>query len=144
MIEEKIAQSKQTLLEENERQYGAEIREKYGDKAVEEANARFISLSPEQLTEGERLRIAYEQMLIAAAAQGDAAGDLAQQACEMHRQWLVIFAPAYSREYHISLGELYVADERFKAYYDKIAPGCAEFFRDAINVYCQRAAQPEI
>ena len=36
----------------------------------------------------------------------------------------------------MGLGEMYVADERFKAYYDKIAPGCAEFLRDAINIYC--------
>jgi len=44
--------------------------------------------------------------------------------------------PSYSREYHMGLGEMYAADERFKAYYDKIAPGCAEFLRDAINIYC--------
>jgi hypothetical protein len=26
--------------------------------------------------------------------------------------------------------------EGFKAYYDKIVSGCAEFLRDAINIYC--------
>jgi hypothetical protein len=31
---------------------------------------------------------------------------------------------------------MYVCDERFKAYYDSIAPGCAEFLRDALEVYC--------
>jgi hypothetical protein len=31
---------------------------------------------------------------------------------------------------------MYVADERFKAHYEKIFPGCAEFLRDAINIYC--------
>ena len=81
MGEEKPAISKQTLLAENERQYGVEIREKYGDKAAEEANARLMSLSPEQFAKEERLRTAYEQMLKAAAAQGEPAGDLAQQAC---------------------------------------------------------------
>jgi hypothetical protein len=36
----------------------------------------------------------------------------------------------------MGLGEMYVADERFKAYYDKITPGCANFLRDAISFYC--------
>lgn len=40
------------------------------------------------------------------------------------------------KEYHKGLGEFYVADERFRANYDKLASGCTEFLRDAINVYC--------
>ena len=31
---------------------------------------------------------------------------------------------------------MYVADQRFKAYYDKVQDGAAEFFRDALNIYC--------
>jgi len=31
---------------------------------------------------------------------------------------------------------MYIADERFRANYDKLAPGCTEFLRDAIDVYC--------
>ena len=34
------------------------------------------------------------------------------------------------------LAEMYVADERFKAYYEAVAPGAAEFLRDAIKAYC--------
>ena len=33
----------------------------------------------------------------------------------------------YSKEAHKALAEGYVADERFRAYYDKIAEGCTEF-----------------
>jgi len=43
---------------------------------------------------------------------------------------------AYSKEAHRSMAEMYVADERFKAYYDKIADGAAEFFKKAIDIYC--------
>jgi hypothetical protein len=42
----------------------------------------------------------------------------------------------YSPQAHKALGEMYVADERFTAYYDKIAVGATEFLRDALNVYC--------
>ena len=48
-----------------------------------------------------------------------------------------MYYPEYSKEYHMGLADMYVADERFKAYYEKIMPGCAEFLRDAINIYCK-------
>jgi len=32
---------------------------------------------------------------------------------------------------------MYVDDQRFTAYYDKIATGCAVFLRDALAVYCK-------
>ena len=36
------------------------------------------------------------------------------------------------------LGQMYVADERFKSNIDKHADGTAAFIRDAITVYCSR------
>lgn len=38
-----------------------------------------------------------------------------------------------SREMHSCLGDMYVADERFKQNYEKMRPGMAEWFRDAIK-----------
>jgi hypothetical protein len=32
---------------------------------------------------------------------------------------------------------MYVADERFKAYYEEIAVGCTDFFCKAITIYCE-------
>ena len=133
---EKFEGFKQTLIKENEQKYGAEIREKYGNSAVDESNAKLKGLTKEQYDEGERLRIQIEETLKTAFDTGDPAGDLAQKACGLHRQWLCVFYPNYSKEYHRALGEMYVADERFRANYDKIAPGCTEFLRDAINIYC--------
>lgn len=34
------------------------------------------------------------------------------------------------------LGEAYVADERFTAFYEKVRPGMAKFLKAAIDVYC--------
>ena len=133
---EKFEGFKQSLIDENERKYGGEVRAKYGDKAADESNARLKGITREQYDESERLRVEMEQTLKAAFDSGDPAGELAQKACHLHRQWLCVFYPKYSKEYHKGLGEMYVADERFRANYDKLAPGCTEFFRDAINVYC--------
>ena len=128
---------KENLINENEQKYGVEIREKYGDDAVNASNVKLKGMTEEQYAESERLRAEVDETLKAALETGDPSGDLAQKACELHRQWLCHFYPNYSREYHKGLGKMYVVDERFKEYYDKIAPGCAEFLRDAINIYCK-------
>ena len=135
---EKFEGFKQNLIDENEREYGAEIREKYGDKAIDESNANLMGLSKKQYDESERLRLKLEETLKAAFEIGDPAGELAQQACDLHRQWLTVFYPKYSKEYHRGLGQMYVEDERFRANYDKLGAGCAEFLRDAINIYSQK------
>jgi len=127
---------KKELVNKNELQYGAEIREKYGDQVVEESNANLMGLSKDQYDESEKFKTALEKTLKAAFDIGDPSGELAQKACDLHRQWLSIFYPKYNKDYHRSMGELYVSDERFRANYDKLAPGCTDFFRDAINIYC--------
>ena len=129
---------KQSLVDENERKYGAETRAKYGEAEVSESNANLMGLTKEQFDESERLRIEFEKVLTAAFEEGDPAGSLANEACDLHRQWLCIFYPKYSKQYHRALGEMYVADERFKANYEKLADGCTEFLRDAINAYCEK------
>ena len=134
---EKFEGFKQSLIDENEQKFGAELREKYGEQAIEDSNANLKGLTKEQYDKSEHLRLTLEETLKAAFNTGDPAGELAQKACDIHRQWLSIFYLNYSKEYHIGLGEMYVADERFKANYDKLAPGCTEFLRNAINIYCQ-------
>ena len=133
---EKFEGFEQSLIDENEQKYGAEMRTKYGDKAIDESNTHLKGLTQEQYNKGEHLRLEMEQVLLAALGTGNPADELAQKACDLHRQWLCVFYPKYSREYHLGLAEMYVADERFRANYDKIAMGCAEFLRDAINIYC--------
>lgn len=125
------------LIKDNEEKYGKEIREKYGNEAVERSNAKLRSMTQEQYAEAQRLAEAYQEALKEAFRQGDPAGELAQKACDLHRQWLNCYHDGYSREYHMGLGQMYVDDPRFTAYYDKIAPGCAVFLRDAIMVYCK-------
>jgi len=134
---EKFEGFKQSLIDENEENYGAEIREKYGNQTIEDSNATLKGLTKEQYDKSEHLRLTLEETLKLAFNTDDPAGEQAQKACDIHRQWLTVFYPDYSKEYHIGLAEMYVADDRFKANYDKLAPGCTEFLRDAIKIYCQ-------
>lgn len=136
---EKFEGFKQKMTDENEAKYGKEIREKYGDDTVNASNSKVKGMSEEVWQKTETLRKEIDELLKEAYAQGNPAGELAQKACALHKEWICMFWPAgmYSKEAHKGLGEMYAADERFTAYYDKIAPGCAVFFRDALNIYCR-------
>lgn len=134
---EKFEGFKQKLIDENEKQYGAEVRAKYGDDTVNASNAKFKGLSKEQYAEVERLSLEVNETLKAAFAQGDPASPIAQKACELHKKWLCYFWANYSKEAHLGVTQMYVDDPRFTAYYDKIAVGCAEFLRDAVLIYCK-------
>lgn len=134
---EKFEGFKQKLLEDNERQYGAEIREKYGEDTVNESYAKVKGMTKEQYAEVEQLSLQVNETLKAAFEQGDPEGELAQKACALHKKWLCYFWPSYSKEAHMGVAQMYMDDPRFTAYYDKIATGCAEFLRDAVAIYCK-------
>lgn len=135
---EKFEGFKRKLVEDNEEEYGAEVRAAYGDDAVDASNAKLMGMTEEQYRAVQGTEQALFEALVAGMEEGDPAGDAAQKAADLHRQWLCAFWAdgQYSPEAHKGIAEMYVADERFSAYYDKAAPGAAEFLRDAIKVYC--------
>jgi len=136
---EKFEGFKKELIDQNEKAYGDEVRAKYGDDAVNASNAKFAGISQEKWHEQEVLNEQIAQALKAGTAVGDPGCSDAQHACELHARWLMMFWPdgMYSKEAHLGLGEMYVADERFQAYYNNIAIGAAVFLRDALQIYCK-------
>lgn len=52
---------------------------------------------------------------------------------EQHRLHIDRWFYPCSREFHAALGEMYVADPRFTATYEKISPGLAQFLSNAIK-----------
>jgi DNA-binding transcriptional MerR regulator len=136
---EKFEGFKQALIDDNEALYGEEVREKYGDETVDRSNAKRKGMTQEQFAESEKLTQELNAALKAAFEQGDPAGELAQKACALHGEWLRFWWAdgSYSKERHLAIGEMYVGDARFAAYYDEIAPGLAGFLLEALKVYCR-------
>lgn len=131
--EQKFEAFKSRAVKENERRYGAEIREKYGNTEVDEANARVMGLTREQYAEWDRLgKEILEKLAAAVAAGANPAGEEGKEITALHRRWLTVTGNQYDLQRHRGLAELYVQDERFTAYYDKKQPGCARFLRDAV------------
>lgn len=135
MDKEKFEGFKQKLIEDNEAKYGEEIRAKYGDETVNKSNQIFRRMSQEQYDEVTRLAKEVKETLDEAYKTGDPAGELAQKAADLHRQWLCYYWDKYTKEAHAGLAQMYVDDPRFTAYYDEKQPGTAVFLRDAIHIY---------
>ena len=132
---EKFEGFKQKLIDDNEKKYGTEIREKYGKDTVQKSNSKVKNMTQEQYDAVTKLAEEQLSTLAEAFKTGDPAGELAQKAADLHKQWLTFYWDSYSKEAHAGLAQMYVDDERFTAYYDKEQPGTAEFLRDAILVY---------
>ncbi len=131
---ERFAALKQAAIEENERAYGAEARELWGDEIVDASNERALGMTEQEWHSTKDLEQAILEQLAIAAATGNVRGPEARRLAEMHRAWLCRQWPegAYSPAAHAGLAEMYVSDERFAAYYEKAVPGGAAFLRDAI------------
>jgi DNA-binding transcriptional MerR regulator len=134
---EKFEGFKKKLIVDNEMKFGQEIREKYGNETIEKSNQKVKNMTQADQEAVTKLSDQLAVTLAEAFKTGDPAGGLAQQAAEMHKQWLSYYWSEYSKEAHAGLAQMYVDDERFTAYYDKIQPGTAAFLRDAIVIYTQ-------
>ena len=134
--QEKFEGFKRELVEKNERKYGAEIRAKYGEKAVEQSNEKLMGLTREQYDRmqalGARLREGLEK---AVREKADPAGETGRELARLHKEWLCFTWPRYQREAHLGVAEMYVQDGRFTGYYDREVVGCAAFLRDAVHAW---------
>ena len=134
---EKFEDLKQQVIRENEAAYGQEVRRRWGDAAAGGANQRVAGMSEEEWRQMQSEEQGYKDALRRAIAAGDPAGEDAREACRLHRDWLLHYwnEAMFSREAHIQLVEAYSQDPRFAAYYEAVAPGCAEFFARAIRSF---------
>ena len=131
--EKKFAAFKQKAVYWNEQTYGKELREKYGDAEVDAAQKAVLNLTSEQYDQWMTLAAQIQKELEEAVAEGkDPKGEAGREITELHRRWLQCSGQQYMSQKHQALAEMYVADSRFTAYYDKKVSGCAAFLRDAV------------
>ena len=115
--------------------YEPEARERWGDDAVDRANASWQRLGEE----GKRRHMRTDQEIVEALGAAVRVGfrpdsPEVQEIVERHHAWLSeIWTP--DAEAYRSLTQMYVDDERFRAHYDEIAPGAAELLRDAAALW---------
>ena len=134
--QEKFEGFKKELVEKNEQKYGKEVREKYGDEVVDQSNAKMMGLTEEQYTHMQELGEKINLLLEEAVKNHEYVEDeIGEQVALLHKEWLSYTWPTYYTQAHRGLVQMYVLDERFKAYYDKNVEGCAEFLKQAVEYH---------
>jgi MerR family transcriptional regulator, thiopeptide resistance regulator len=111
-----------------------EVRERWGDTdAYRESAARTKQYRREDWERIKDEGAAIEGDFIALLDAGtDPSAPEAAAVAEAHRQHISRWFYACSPEVHRGLAEMYVADERFTAYYEQRREGLARFVHDAI------------
>ena len=114
--------------------HAAEVEERWGDTEAYRLSARRTASYTK--ADWERMKAESAEpldALVAAMRTGRPAGSAeAMDAAEGHRQHISRWFYDCRYEIHRGLGEMYVADPRFTATYEKIAPGLAQYLHDAI------------
>jgi DNA-binding transcriptional MerR regulator len=120
--------------------YEEEAKQRWGNTDAYKESQRRVS----EYTKDDWLAIKAEQEEVetnfAALFRSGAAPDSegAMDTAEAHRNHITRWFYECGYEIHTGLGDMYVADERFRANYDKYAPGLSEFIKDAIHANAKR------
>lgn len=118
--------------------YEEEITQRWGREAYEKGDRWWRSLSAQEKEAFQDRQLAIARDFGQALKDGLAPdSDEVQAIAQRHCEWLSVTA-APTRSYVIGLGEMYVADPRFTANYDRHGDGTAVFVRDAITIYAER------
>jgi MerR family transcriptional regulator, thiopeptide resistance regulator len=115
--------------------YAAEVEERWGGTdAFRESQRRAAGYTKEDWkrinAEGQA---ALQQVVDAMRAGKPADSPEAMAGAEAHRQHISGAFYECTSEIHVGLAEMYLADPRFTATYEKVAPGLAQYLHDAIK-----------
>ncbi|MNW25499.1 HTH-type transcriptional activator mta [compost metagenome] len=118
--------------------YEEEARKRWGDEAVDEANATVKGMpAGEQKAMSDRMNAIYFRL----AALRNGAPD-STEAQEAIGEWYAFLNSMGSHRYTLEafkgLGQMYVDDERFTRNIDQFGEGLAVFMRDAMAIYAVR------
>lgn len=134
--EEKFELFKEKMIEDNEAQYGEELREKYDEESIIGSYEKVKNLTEEQYAAVQELERNLLERLKEAMDLGDPSSSVAAEVAELHKRWLSFYWAKYTKEAHVGLAQMYRVDERFTAYYDsKVGEGATAFLVAAIENY---------
>lgn len=128
--EERFEGLKRAAVEQNEKTYGAEARERFGGDVVDAANRRLLAMDKEAWNNMNKLEDTIIAQLSHALQTGDVQSAESQELAAMHARWIELHwgEGAYTAEAHRQLARGYLADDRFRMYYDgRAGAGATEF-----------------
>lgn len=127
---------KENMLQKNEDKYGQEVRTKYGDTSMEQANEKIRDMTAADYQRFQKLGDEILLCLKEAVTQGiSPKSEEGKRIVLLHKEWLGMTWKTYSKQAHEGLAQIYVLDQRFMTYYDREVPGCAKFLRNAVGFW---------
>ncbi|NTU98861.1 MerR family transcriptional regulator [Candidatus Falkowbacteria bacterium] len=127
----------EAFSEEEGQKYAAEAKERWGNAAAyKQSQERVKKMSKEDWQRISKENEELMSLLVANMDNGVGSQEV-QELIARHYEGLRHFYEPTLKMYG-GLGEMYVSDPRFTAYYEKYAKGLAIFMRDAIAIFCKR------
>lgn len=121
--------------DEDVKQYQEEVKERWGNsEAYKQSMAKVSKMTKAEMNKLKEDGKKHTQKIADNMHKGHTHPDVQVLIAESHAG--VNFFYECSTEMYRNLGQMYVDDARFGAYYEKFAPGLAVFMRDAIAHYC--------
>lgn len=136
---EKFAAFKQAAIQQNDAQFGETVVDRWGQQAKATADQHFAGLDEATYNRSQTIEQQLAKVLRQAVQTGaEPTSDAGHKAYDLHREWLTIMWPTYSAEMHVNLMLTYEADDRFGAYYDKLAgDGASAFLIAAVRHFAR-------
>ena len=136
---EKFEAFKKDVVDQYEKLYGEEAREKYGDSEVDMAVNKVLSLSKEDYEKFQTLgKKVMEALKAAVISKASPESETGRSVASLHKEWLGYSWKDYTEQKHKGVVSLYVQDERFKKYYDREQNGCADFLLAAVDFWAEK------
>lgn len=118
--------------------YGIEVKERFGKteayKEYEQKTADYTKDKWQEVNDG--LMVIFTKFAECKKNGYTAESKKAQALAKELQDYITENYYTCTKEILAGLGQMYVADERFKNNIDKHTPGTAEFVRKAIEIYC--------
>jgi len=123
---------------EDQKKYEKEVKERWGDgsqyQISKERTSKYSKEDWEKITQLQMDNLKELCQLFEAQVPHD--DEKVQKVVETAHKLINDYFYPCSLEIFSNLGNMYVADERFTAYYEKFAIGLAHYYNDAIQHYC--------
>ena len=121
-------------------EYAEEAEQRWGDsEAWSQSQRRTATYSKDDWVRIKAEGSEVEQRMVAAMTEGvPADSERAMDLAEEFRQQISRYYYDCTPEIHAGLGRMYVEDERFTGYYERIAPGLAQYVSTAVQANAAR------
>ncbi|MFD1708883.1 MerR family transcriptional regulator [Siminovitchia sediminis] len=117
--------------------YEQEARERWGDQAFDQSNAKLAGMSEDQQKAlGVEMNGIYRTL--ADLRHGSSASEESQSAIKAWYDFLNTHFGTYSLDAFKGLGQMYVADERFTKNIDRFGEGLAQFMSEAMAIFADQ------